>query len=90
MPVMQIASGLHRVGADRVNSYLVVDGDGVTIVDAGLPGYWKLLLAELASIGKSLDDVYAAKPFADFDAKMKANEQQAKAFMRVVYMTVKE
>ena len=34
---MQIASGLHRVGSDIVNSYLIVDKDGVTIIDAGLP-----------------------------------------------------
>jgi hypothetical protein len=44
-PVMQIASGLHRVGSDIVNSYLVVDQDGATIIDAGLPGYSKLLQA---------------------------------------------
>jgi glyoxylase-like metal-dependent hydrolase (beta-lactamase superfamily II) len=56
---MQIASGLYRVGSPMVNSYLVVDGDGVTIIDAGLPGYWKPLQAELASIGKSLSDVRA-------------------------------
>ena len=56
---MQIASGLHRVGSDIVNSYLIVDKDGVTIIDAGLPGYWKVLLAELAAIGKSLGDVRA-------------------------------
>ena len=56
---MQIASGLHRVGSDIVNSYLIVDKDGVTIIDAGLPGYWKTLQAELAAIGKSLDDVRA-------------------------------
>lgn len=56
---MQIASGLYRVGSPMVNSYLVVEGDGVTIIDAGLPGYWKPLLAELASIGKSLADVRA-------------------------------
>jgi glyoxylase-like metal-dependent hydrolase (beta-lactamase superfamily II) len=56
---MQIASGLHRIGSDLVNSYLVVDGAGVTIIDAGLPGYWKLLDAELASMGKTLDDVRA-------------------------------
>jgi glyoxylase-like metal-dependent hydrolase (beta-lactamase superfamily II) len=56
---MQIASGLYRVGSDIVNSYLVVDKDGVTIIDAGLPKYWKLLQAELAAIGKSLDDVRA-------------------------------
>jgi glyoxylase-like metal-dependent hydrolase (beta-lactamase superfamily II) len=56
---MQIAPGLHRIGSDIVNSYLIIDGDGVTIIDAGLPGFWKLLIAELDSIGKSLDDVRA-------------------------------
>jgi glyoxylase-like metal-dependent hydrolase (beta-lactamase superfamily II) len=56
---MQIASGLYRVGSDVVNSYLIVDKDGVTIIDAGLPKYWKLLQQELAAIGKSLDDVRA-------------------------------
>ena len=30
-----------------------------TIIDAGLPGYWRLLIAELASIGKSLDNLRA-------------------------------
>jgi len=56
---MQIANGLHRVGSDIVNSYLIVDKDGVTIIDAGLPRYWKQLQAELAAIGKSLGDVRA-------------------------------
>ena len=49
---MQIASGLHRVGSQIVNSYLIAGQDGVTIIDAGLPGYWKLLRAELAAMGK--------------------------------------
>lgn len=56
---MRIANGLRRIGADMVNSYLIVDGDDVTVIDAGLPGYWKLLNAELASIGKSLNNVRA-------------------------------
>ena len=56
---MQIANGLHRIGSDTVNSYLVVDGDGVTIVDAGLPRYWRLLNRELARLGRTLDDVRA-------------------------------
>ena len=56
---MQIASGLYRVGSDIVNSYLITGKDGVTIIDAGLPGYWKPLQAELAAIGKSLGDVRA-------------------------------
>ncbi len=56
---MQITSGLHRIGSDVVNSYLIVDGDEVAIIDAGLPGYWRLLIAELDSIGKSIDNVRA-------------------------------
>jgi glyoxylase-like metal-dependent hydrolase (beta-lactamase superfamily II) len=56
---MQIAKGLHRIGSDTVNSYLVIDGDGVTIIDAGLPRYWRLLDSELARLGLTLDDVRA-------------------------------
>ena len=56
---MQIAKGLHRIGSDTVNSYLVVDGGGVTIIDAGLPRYWKLLNSELTRLGMTLDDVRA-------------------------------
>jgi glyoxylase-like metal-dependent hydrolase (beta-lactamase superfamily II) len=56
---MQIAKGLHRIGSDIVNSYLVIDGDGVTIIDAGLPRYWRLLDGELGQLGLTLDDVRA-------------------------------
>jgi glyoxylase-like metal-dependent hydrolase (beta-lactamase superfamily II) len=54
---MRLAPGLHRVGSDYVNSYLVEDANGVTIVDAGLPGQWRELEAELTGMGRSLDDV---------------------------------
>lgn len=54
---MRLAPSLHRVGSDLVNSYLVEDADGVTVIDAGLPGHWKELQAELATMGRSLDDV---------------------------------
>jgi glyoxylase-like metal-dependent hydrolase (beta-lactamase superfamily II) len=56
---MQIADGIHRLGTGQVNSYLVADGGGVTVVDAGLPGYWSDLQAELAAMGRSLDDLRA-------------------------------
>ena len=56
---MKIVEGLYRIGSDTVNSYLVVDGDGVTIIDAGLPRYWKLLNSELSRIGLTVDDVRA-------------------------------
>ena len=45
---------------------------------------------KLVAADKSLDDVYAAKPFADLDAKWAANEQAAKNFMRVVYYSLKK
>jgi glyoxylase-like metal-dependent hydrolase (beta-lactamase superfamily II) len=59
---MQIASGLHRIGAadqTLVNSYLVVEGGEVTVIDAGLPAYRRLLVDELATLGLTLDAVKA-------------------------------
>ncbi|MET7280058.1 MBL fold metallo-hydrolase [Kribbella sp. NPDC005582] len=56
---MRIAPGLHRIGSDIVNSYLVVDDEGITVIDAGLPGYWRMLTAELAAIGRSFADIKA-------------------------------
>jgi len=40
--------------------------------------------------GKSEDDIYAAKPYADLDGKYGANEQAAKNFMRVMYHSLKD
>jgi glyoxylase-like metal-dependent hydrolase (beta-lactamase superfamily II) len=54
---MQLSTSLHRLGSSLVNSYLVEEGGQVTIIDAGLPGYWRDLPAELAAMGRSLDDV---------------------------------
>jgi len=56
---MQLSKSLHRLGASLVNSYLVEEGGQVTIIDTGLPGYWRDLPAELATMGRSLDDVRA-------------------------------
>jgi glyoxylase-like metal-dependent hydrolase (beta-lactamase superfamily II) len=56
---MRLAPGLHRIGSTLVNSYLVDGGGQVTIIDAGLPGDWGDLQKELATMGRSLDDVRA-------------------------------
>jgi glyoxylase-like metal-dependent hydrolase (beta-lactamase superfamily II) len=56
---MQLSKSLHRLGSSLVNSYLVEEGGLVTIVDAGLPGYWRDLPAELAAMGRSFDDIRA-------------------------------
>jgi glyoxylase-like metal-dependent hydrolase (beta-lactamase superfamily II) len=54
---IQVSPRIRRIGRGMVNSYLVEDGGDVTIVDAGAPAYWGQLPAELAAIGRSLDDV---------------------------------
>jgi glyoxylase-like metal-dependent hydrolase (beta-lactamase superfamily II) len=54
---MKLAPGLHRIGSDVVNVYLVEDAAGVTIIDAGLPGHWRELERELTQLGRSLDEV---------------------------------
>jgi glyoxylase-like metal-dependent hydrolase (beta-lactamase superfamily II) len=56
---MRIAVGLHRFGDGMINSYLLEEGSEVTIIDAGLPGYWLDLPRELASMGRTLDEVKA-------------------------------
>lgn len=54
---MKLAPGLHRIGSDLVNSYLVEDSGGITVVDAGMPGNWRDLERELVQMGRSLDDI---------------------------------
>ena len=54
---MELTPHLHRIGSDIVAVYLVDTPEGVTIIDAGLAGHWRELLAELASMGRSLADV---------------------------------
>lgn len=56
---MQLAPSLHRLGSSLVNSYLVEEAGSVTVFDAGLPGYRRDLIAELAAMGRSLEDVRA-------------------------------
>jgi glyoxylase-like metal-dependent hydrolase (beta-lactamase superfamily II) len=54
---MKLSESLHRIGNDIVAAYLVVTPEGITVIDAGLPGHWKDLAAELGSIGRGLDDI---------------------------------
>jgi glyoxylase-like metal-dependent hydrolase (beta-lactamase superfamily II) len=59
MPLVQIADGVWRCGTSYVNWYLVVDGDAVTVVDAGLPRYRPQLDEALRVAGRSVADVAA-------------------------------
>jgi glyoxylase-like metal-dependent hydrolase (beta-lactamase superfamily II) len=57
----EVAPGVYRFGADRVNWYVVADeaGERLTVVDAGLPTNWEMLVEGLADLGYGLDDVAA-------------------------------
>ena len=55
----EVAPRIRRIGDEMINSYLVEDGGGVVIVDAGAPAYWGRLPEELAALGRSLADVRA-------------------------------
>ena len=54
---MKLAPHLHRLGNDIVASYLIDLPEGITLVDAGMPGHWRDLQRELAEIGRPLADV---------------------------------
>lgn len=54
---MKLGPSLHRIGNDIIAVYLVDTPEGVTVIDAGLAGHWRDLLAELAAIGRTIDDV---------------------------------
>jgi len=77
------------------DSTKIVPGHGPLINKAQLAEYRALLvtardrMTKLIAEGKSETDIYAAKPFADFDAKWAPNERIGKNFMRVVYFSLK-
>ena len=57
---MRIAPNIHRIGSQSiVNAYLVEEAGEVTIIDAGMPGYYGDIPRELTAMGRSIGDVRA-------------------------------
>jgi glyoxylase-like metal-dependent hydrolase (beta-lactamase superfamily II) len=54
---MKLNASVHRIGNDIVAAYLVATPEGVTVIDAGLPGHWHDLLAELTTMNRSIGDI---------------------------------
>jgi glyoxylase-like metal-dependent hydrolase (beta-lactamase superfamily II) len=54
---MKLGPSLYRIGNDIVAAYLVDDGAGVTVIDAGLSGHWRDLLRELKQMGRGPEDI---------------------------------
>ena len=57
--VAQITSGVHRLGTEWVNWYLVESDSQVTVVDTAMPGYYPELEPALRSIGREIHDIGA-------------------------------
>jgi glyoxylase-like metal-dependent hydrolase (beta-lactamase superfamily II) len=56
---MRLAPSVHRLGEEIVGCYLVEEAGAVTIIDAGVPAYYADLTAELAAMGRTIEDVRA-------------------------------
>lgn len=56
---MRLAPSLHRLGEEIVGCYLVEEAGEVTIIDAGVPAYYADLTAELAAMGRTIENVRA-------------------------------
>jgi glyoxylase-like metal-dependent hydrolase (beta-lactamase superfamily II) len=55
----EVAPGIHRLGNDIVNFYLVEADGGLTLVDAGLPSFEGQLEAFLRDRGRTIADIDA-------------------------------
>ncbi len=54
---MKITDNVHVVPEVRGHCYLIVDPDGLTLIDTGLPGSDRNILAYVANLGKSPEDL---------------------------------
>lgn len=54
---MKIIDNVFIVPKVVSNTYILVDNDGLTVIDTGLPRSEKTILAYIASLGKSVQDV---------------------------------
>jgi glyoxylase-like metal-dependent hydrolase (beta-lactamase superfamily II) len=53
------AEGIHRLSHAHVNCYLVEGAKGITLVDAGVPAMWKMVLEALKELGREPADIRA-------------------------------
>jgi glyoxylase-like metal-dependent hydrolase (beta-lactamase superfamily II) len=54
---MEVAPNVHQIVLNFVNAYLIVDMDGLTLIDTGMPGSAKKILEYINGIDRSPDDL---------------------------------
>jgi glyoxylase-like metal-dependent hydrolase (beta-lactamase superfamily II) len=81
---MEILPNIHLVPDSRANPYLLIDPDGLTLIDAGLPGVSRKILAYIASLGFTPKDLKRILiTHADFDHVSGLADLQAASGARV-------
>jgi glyoxylase-like metal-dependent hydrolase (beta-lactamase superfamily II) len=53
----ELAPGIHRIDLGASNAYLVLDEAGLALVDTGLPGSGKRILALIAALGRRSEEI---------------------------------
>jgi glyoxylase-like metal-dependent hydrolase (beta-lactamase superfamily II) len=56
---LQVANGVHRLSGGVTNIYLIEEAGKYTVVDAGAPKDWALLVSSLAGLGAAPDSIDA-------------------------------
>ena len=65
---MQIKSDIHQIELGFVNAYLLVEADGLVLIDAGTPASTKPIIAYIRSIGRQPQEIKALLlTHGDFD-----------------------
>ena len=54
---MQIIENVHHIPEVACNTYLIVEADGLTLIDAGLPGSTGKILDFVSSLGRTPHDL---------------------------------
>jgi glyoxylase-like metal-dependent hydrolase (beta-lactamase superfamily II) len=54
---MEIVKNIHQVPGVMANAYLIVEPDGLTLIDAGLPGSDKAILKAIGALGRTPRDL---------------------------------
>ena len=54
---MEIIENVHLIPNVVANPYLIIDSDGLTLIDAGLPGSHKKILGYITGLGRSPSDL---------------------------------
>ena len=55
----EIVPGVYRCGSPRINWYIIEEDEQLTVVDAGLPDHWDILLETVDSLGYDVDNIDA-------------------------------